>query len=124
MKASVEFYNKIAVHHDAIKQICKNEMTAMKDAFCKHEYVDLHSRRQPGDETYFEYRVVGGLFVDAGYGGAQVLAVRYYVVEDEWTVVLMNHDGTAIMDEFTIDQLNIAELIEFVALLKRELFDY
>ena len=123
MKASVEFYNKIAEHHDAIRQICKNELIAMKDAFCKHEYVDLHSRRQPGDETYFEYRVVGGLFVDAGYGGAQVLAVRYYVVEDEWTVVLMNHDGTAIMDELTIDQLNIAELIEFVSLLKRELFD-
>lgn len=123
MKASAEFYNKIAVHHDAIRQICKDELSAMKEPFYKHERVELHSRNHPGDETYFEYKNLCNYIVTSGGSGHKVCAVRYYINEEEWTVVVANDDGAGVWDVLCVEYLNIAELMEVVALLKRELFD-
>ena len=123
MKQSSEFYKEIAVHHDAIRQICKNELTAMKDAFCKHEYVELFVSNHPDGETYFEYKNLCNFIATSDGSGHKVCAVRYYINEEEWAVVVANDDGAGIWDIFCVEYLNIAELMEVVALLKRELFD-
>lgn len=129
MKASAEFYNKIAVHHDAIKKICKDELTAMKEPFCKHEYVNMktHSLHPIGTERldkHFEHRVfTNGFWILQSGAAYMVTAVRHYIYEDEWSVVVRNEEGT-VCDEISVDYLSIAEKIELVMLLKRELFDY
>lgn len=123
MKASEEFYNKIAEHHDAIRQICKDELSAMKEPFYKHDRVELLVSSRPDGESYFEYKNLCNFIVTSDGSGHKVCAVRYYINEEEWTVVVANDDGAGVWDVFCVEYLNISELMEVVALLKRELFD-
>lgn len=122
MKTSSEFYKEISIHHDAIRQICKNELTAMKEPFCKHECVELIVSNHPDGESYFEYKNLCNFIATSDGDGHKVCAIRHYIYEDEWTLMVKSQNGT--YDEVCASQLKASDMIELVSLLKRELFNY
>ena len=124
MKTIAEFYKEIAVHHDAIRQICKQELTAMRDDFCKNEFVNLLVPNSPTGEYFCEYNVISSVVrINGGDALFTVRAVRHYLDENEWTVIGY-HEGTGICEEICVEYMCVSDMIEIVALLKRELFNY
>jgi hypothetical protein len=123
MKSIAEFKKETSEHTMVIRELCKQELTAMKNSFCKNEFVNLLVPKRPTDEYYFEYNVFPTTFwIAFGDGGYRVCAVRHYIYEDEWTLMVKSQNGT--YDEVCASQLKASDLIELVSLLKRELFNY
>lgn len=120
MKSVKEFLDEVSGYIGAIRYLCKQELSAMVDAFCNNEcLVDLHLKRDHSDYTYFEYRLSDEDRIAIQYmnGLYMVEAVRYYADEDEWTLIIQNSDLTA--DEICLEYYSDTQvLINIIETLK------
>lgn len=124
MKTILEFRKETSEHTMAIRTLCKEELTAMRDDFCKNEFVNLFVPKRPTGEYFCEYNVISSVVrVNGGDSLYTVRAVRHYLDENEWTVIGY-HEGTGICEEMCVEYMCVSDMIEIVALLKRELFNY
>lgn len=126
MKSIAEFRKETSEHTMAIRELCKQELTAMRDGFCKNEFVNLLVPNKPTDEQeYFcEYNVNSSVVkVNGGDALYTVRAVRHYLDENEWTVIGFQEE-TKIYEEMCVEYMCVSDMIEIVSLLKRELFNY
>ena len=104
------------------KRLCKEELKAMSEHFCKHKEVEL--KHEPDCYPYFEYKLGSKLLINRGIDALyNVIAVRYYADEDEWTVMTAYIKDLDYMDELCVEDLTIQTKIELIMLLKNELFE-
>ena len=124
MKTIAEFRKETSEHTMAIRELCKQELTAMRDNFCKNEFVNLLVPNRPTDDYSCIYNVISSVVkVNGGDSLYTVQAVRHYLDENEWTVIGYN-EGTGIYEEICVEYMCVSDMIEIVSLLKRELFNY
>ena len=123
MKTIEEFKKETFEHIMAIRELCKQELTAIRDDFCKNEFVNLFVPNKPTSKYFCEYSVLtSGVKINGGHSLYKVRAVRYYFEENEWTVV--GYEETGIYEEICIKYMCADDMIKIVSLLKRELFNY
>ena len=124
MKTIAEFKKETSEHTMAIRTLCKEELTAMRDDFCKNEFVNLLVPNKPTDEYSCIYNVISCVVkVNGGDSLYTVQAVRYYLDENEWTVIGFQEE-TKMYEEMCVEYMCVSDMIEIVSLLKRELFNY
>lgn len=124
MKTISEFRKETSEHTMAIRELCKQELTAMRDDFCKNEFVNLFVPNSPTGEYFCEYNVLTSVSkVNGGDSLYTVRAVRHYLDENEWTVIGFQEE-TKICEEMCVEYMCVSDMIEIVSLLKRELFNY
>lgn len=124
MKTIAEFRKETSEHTMAIRTLCMEELTAMRDAFCKNEFVNLLVPNSPTGEYFCEYNVITTVVkVNGGDSLYTVKAVRHYLDENEWTVIGL-HEANKICEEMCVEYMCVSDMIEIVSLLKRELFNY
>ena len=124
MKTISEFRKETSEHTPAIRTLCKEELTAMRDDFCKIEFVNLFVPNSPTGEYICEYNVISSVVkVNGGDSLYTVRAVRHYLDENEWTVIGFREE-TKICEEMCGEYMCVSDMIEIVSLLKRELFNY
>ena len=121
MKSLSEFLEDIVeIADDSIKKlICKIELRKMKRNFCRHEKV----KKIPcGYFQYFEYIFLTKDFIISQINSKDIFVygVRYWDDANEWFIAGRNKDGYE--KEISLSKLRASEFIEFVAILKRELF--
>lgn len=120
MKSVKEFLDEVSGYIGAIRHLCKQELSAMVDAFCNNEcLVDLHIKHDHSDYTYFEYRLSDEDRIAIQYMNDlyMVEAVRYYADEDEWTLIIQNSDLTD--DEICLEYYSDTQvLINIIETLK------
>lgn len=120
MKSLSEFLEEISeIIDDSIKKlVCKIELRKMKRDFCKHEKV----KKIPwGYFQYFEYIFLTRDFViSQNSKDIFVYGVRYWDDANEWFIAGRDKDGYE--KEISISRLKASEFVEFVSILKRELF--
>lgn len=121
MKLLSEFLEDIVeIADDSIKKlICKIELRKMKRNFCRHEKV----KKIPcGYFQYFEYIFLTKDFIISQINSEDIFAygVRYWDDANEWFIAGRNKDGYE--KEISLSRLRASEFVEFVAILKRELF--
>ena len=121
MKLLSEFLEDIVeIADDSIKKlICKIELRKMKRDFCSHEKV----KKIPcGYFQYFEYIFLTKDFIISQINSEDIFAygVRYWDDANEWFIAGRNKDGYE--KEISLSRLRASEFVEFVAILKRELF--
>lgn len=108
------FLKEISEHIGSIKNLCMDELTAMKYDFCHHAGVHL----KQNIDTYFEYHIQNNMLWVSGH---MATAIRYYAYEDEWILATQNQDGEE-MDEICAADIGIEDEIELVTFLKQELY--
>lgn len=124
MKTISEFRKETSEHTMAIRTLCKEELTAMRDDFCRNEFVNLFVPNSPTGEYFCEYNVITSVSkVNDGDSLYTVRAVRHYLDENEWTVIGFQEE-TKICEEICVEYMCVSDMIEIVSLLKRELFNY
>lgn len=124
MKTIAEFRKETSEHTMAIRELCKEELTAMRDDFCKNEFVNLFVPNSPTGEYFCEYNVISSVVrVNGGDALYTVRAVRHYLDENEWTVIGFQEE-TKMYEEMCVEYMCVSDMIEIVSLLKRELFNY
>ena len=119
MKTLKEFTEDINMHNDDVsimRLLCRCELKAMKNAFCKHQDVSVVDN---GHFPHFEYQVRN---IDFRINGCLVVAVRYYADENEWTLIIGEVEKGHIVDEICVHDTNIEHMIELITVLKQELF--
>lgn len=124
MKTIAEFKKETSEYITAIRSLCKEELTAMRDDFCKNEFVNLFVPNSPTGEYFCEYNVISSVVrVNGGDSLYTVRAVRHYLDENEWTVIGFQEE-TKNCEEMCVEYMCVSDMIEIVSLLKRELFNY
>lgn len=124
MKTILEFRKETSEHTMAIRELCKQELTAMRDDFCKNEFVNLFVPKRPTGEYFCEYNVITSVVkVNGGDSLYTVRAVRHYLDENEWTIIGFREE-TKMCEEMCVEYMCVSDMIEIVSLLKRELFNY
>lgn len=124
MKSSPNFLMDILACLEPAKQLCKEELKAMSEDFCKHKEVELKYESQNCEYPYFEYTLGSNLFINRGFNSMyKVCSVRYYADENEWTVMTTYTNDLDYIDELCVEDLNIQTKIELIMLLKNELFN-
>jgi hypothetical protein len=124
MKTISEFKKETSEYITAIRALCKEELTAMRDDFCKNEFVNLLVPNRPTDEYSCVYNVISSVVkVNGGDSLYTVQAVRHYLDENEWTVIGFQEE-TKNCEEMCVEYMCVSDMIEIVSLLKRELFNY
>lgn len=121
MKTLLEFTKDIQMHSDDIsimRVLCRCELTAMKNAFCKHKDIKMV---QNGYFPHFEYQIQT---IDFKINNCMVVDVRYYADENEWTLIIGEVDREHISTEVCVNDINIEQMVELITVLKRELFNY
>lgn len=122
MRTLLDFSQEIVNLTSAIRKQCKDELTAMREAYCKHKYIELIESDH--EYPYFQHWTRNDDFkINTGNSVCDVCAVRYYPDEDEWCLMLKTLDGYHIEDEVCVEDLNISELIDFVYMLKVDVFN-
>ena len=120
MKSLSEFLEEISeIIDDSIKKlVCKIELRKMKRDFCSHEKV----KKIPwGYFQYFEYIFLTHDFViSQNSKDIFVYGVRYWDDANEWFIAGRDKDGYE--KEISLSRLKASEFVEFVSILKRELF--
>lgn len=111
-----DLLKEISEHIGAIKNLCMDELTAMKYDFCHH--AGVHLKRDNCVVTYFEYHIQNNMLWVSGH---MVTAIRYYAYDDEWILATQSQDGEE-MDEICAADIGIEEKIELVIFLKQELY--
>ena len=122
MKSLSDFLEDIVdVADDSIKRlICKIELRKMKLDFCRHEKV----KKIPCSYFhYFEYNFLTHDFIISQINSEDVFVygVRYWDDANEWLLVGRNKDGYE--KEISISKLGTSVFVEFISILKRELFN-
>ena len=121
MKSLSEFLEDIVeVADDSIKKlVCKIELRKMKRNFCRHEKV---KKIQCGYFQYFEYIFLTKDFIISQINSEDIFAygVRYWDDANEWFIAGRDKDGYE--KEISLSRLKASEFVEFVSILKRELF--
>ena len=121
MKSLSEFLEDIVeVADDSIKKlICKIELRKMKRDFCKHEKVQ---KIPCGYFQYFEYNFLTHDFIISQINSEDIFVygVRYWDDANEWFIAGRDKDGYE--KEISPSRLGASEFVEFVTILKRELF--
>ena len=113
MKTISEFRKETSEHTMAIRELCKQELTAMRDDFCKNEFVNLHVPNNPTGEYFCEYNIISSVVrVNGGDSLYTVRAVRHYLDENEWTVIGFQEE-TKICEEMCVGltQKQITDLL-------------
>jgi hypothetical protein len=120
MKSLSEFLEEISeIIDDSIKKlVCKIELRKMKRDFCRHEKV----KKIPwGYFQYFEYIFLTHDFViSQNQKDIFVYGVRYWDDANEWFIA--GRDKGGYEKEISLSRLKASEFVEFVSILKRELF--
>jgi hypothetical protein len=119
MKTLKEFTEDINMHNDDVsimRLLCRCELKAMKNAFCKHQDVSVVDN---GQFPHFEYQVRN---IDFRINGCLVVAVRYYADENEWALIIGEVKHGHIVDEICVNDTNIEHMIELITVMKQELF--
>ena len=120
MKSLSEFLEEISeIIDDSIKKlVCKIELRKMKRDFCKHEKV----KKIPwGYFQYFEYIFLTHDFIiSQKTKDIFVYGVRYWDDANEWFIA--GRDKGGYENEISLSRLKASEFVEFVSILKRELF--
>ena len=120
MKTLLEFTKDIQMHSDDVsimRILCRCELTAMKNAFCKHIDVKVVNNEC---FPYFEYQI---RTIDFKINKCMVVDVRYYADENEWTLIIGEIDREHISTEVCVNDINIEQMVELITVLKRELFN-
>ena len=107
------------MHNDDVaimRMLCRCELRAMKNEFCKHNDVKMV---QNGNFPHFEYQIQT---IGFKINKCMVVAVRYYADENEWTLVIGEVDRNHITREICVNNTNIEHMIELITVLKQELF--
>ena len=120
MKSSPIFLMDMLACLEPAQQLCKEELKAMSEHFCKHKEVEL---KYDDCYPYFEYKLGENLLINRGFNSMyKICTVRYYADEDEWTIMTAYIKDLDFIDELCVDDLNIQTKIELIMLLKNELF--
>ena len=123
MKSVTDFFDEIQIHREAIRLCCKQELTAMADAFCKSKEVKSYSISINRNDhyDYCEYTLFDIFKFQSGGETYKAVAVRYYIQTEKWTLIDKKH---CLFDEIDIDYMDmVEEMVELVTLLKFELFE-
>jgi hypothetical protein len=113
LKEFTEYINMVNDDVAIMRMLCRCELRAMKDAFCKHQNVC------PIDNG-FEYQIQT---IDFRINKCLVVAVRYYSDKNKWNLVIGEVDRNHISREICANDTNIEHMVELITVLKHELFD-
>jgi hypothetical protein len=117
LKEFTEYINMVNDDVAIMRMLCRCELRAMKNDFCKHKDVKMV---QNGHFPYFEYQIQT---IDFRINKCMVVAVRYYADENKWTLIIGEVDRNHISREICANDTNIENMVELITVLKHELFD-
>jgi hypothetical protein len=118
LKEFTEYINMVNDDVAIMRMLCRCELRAMKNDFCKHIDVKVV---QNGYFPYFEYQIQT---IDFKINNCMVVDVRYYADENKWTLIIGEIDREHIYTEVCVNDINIEQMVELITVLKRELFNY
>lgn len=118
LKEFTEYINMVNDDVAIMRMLCRCELRAMKNDFCKHKDVKVVDN---GYFPHFEYQIQT---IDFRINKCMVVDVRYYADENEWTLIIGDIDRGHISTEVCVNDINIEHMVELITVLKRELFNY
>ena len=118
LKEFTEYINMVNDDVAIMRMLCRCELRAMKNDFCKHKDVKVVDN---GYFPHFEYQIQT---IDFRINKCMVVDVRYYADENEWTLIIGEIDREHISTEVCVNDINIEHMVELITVLKRELFNY
>ena len=117
LKEFTEYINMVNDDVAIMRMLCRSELRAMKNDFCKHIDVKVVENEC---FPYFEYQI---RTIDLKINNCMVVDVRYYADENEWTLIIGEVDRYHISSEVCVNDISIEHMIELITVLKRELFN-
>lgn len=100
------------------KKMCMSKMSDLTNDFCQSEKVKLNGVNE-GEEPFFEYKINDlktWLYIRIEYNIYLVSAVRYYINENEWILMINNLSGEP-YDEICVNLLNVDEMLDLITIL-------
>lgn len=98
------------------KKMCMSKMSDLSNDFCHSKVVNMNNN---GEEPFFEYKINDlktCLYIRIEYNIYLASAVRYYINENEWMLIINNHSGEP-YDEICVDRLNVDEMLDLITIL-------
>lgn len=125
MKTLTEFFDDLKILTEAIRLLCKQELSAMKEHFCKSNLVKAYNRKSfDRTYTYYEYHLnIDNFKIKSNKERYSAIAVRYYDDKDIWTIICEGKGDYYTIEVIDLDDMDSAEeMADFVTLLKMELY--